>query len=58
MCLAATIFENHRGSAAGLGFTHSVLVLGRRGFSGNMRSTRPDYHTVKEDLMHEFESRV
>ncbi|KAF8594259.1 hypothetical protein BDV93DRAFT_565624 [Ceratobasidium sp. AG-I] len=58
MCLASSTFENHRGSAAGLGFSHSVLVLSRCGFSENMRSTRPDYHTVKELLQHEFEARV
>ncbi|KAG9084013.1 hypothetical protein FRC06_004273 [Ceratobasidium sp. 370] len=58
LCLASSIFENHRGSAAGLGFTHSVLALGRTGFSKNMRRNRPDYHLVKEYLMHEFESHV
>ncbi|KAG8720932.1 hypothetical protein FRC08_017169 [Ceratobasidium sp. 394] len=57
-CLASSTFENHRGSAADLGFTHSVLALGRTGFSKNMRRHRPDYHLVKEYLMHEFESRV
>ncbi|CUA73555.1 leucine--tRNA ligase [Rhizoctonia solani] len=58
MCLSSAIFENHRGSAAGLGFLHSVLILCRNGFSNNMRRKRPDYHTVKEYLMHEFEARV
>ncbi|KAF8598909.1 hypothetical protein BDV93DRAFT_450364, partial [Ceratobasidium sp. AG-I] len=58
MCLSSTIFENHRGSAAGLGFTHSVLVLNRRGFSENMREKRPDYHTVKEYLMRKFEAHI
>jgi hypothetical protein len=37
---------------------HSVLVLSRCGFSQNMRSKRPDYHTVKELLQHEFEVRI
>lgn len=58
MCLVASIYENHRGSAAGLGITHSVLTLGRCGFGENMRKTWPDYHTVKEFLMHKFEARV
>ncbi|KEP46942.1 hypothetical protein V565_174490 [Rhizoctonia solani 123E] len=58
MCLASSMFENHRGTKAGVGFAHSVLVLGRIGFSMNMRQQRPDYHTVKEFLMHEFEARV
>ncbi|KAG8704364.1 hypothetical protein FRC09_003599 [Ceratobasidium sp. 395] len=58
LCLVTSIFENHRGSAAGLGFAHSVLALGRTGFSENMRQHRPDYHTVKEFLMHEFEARI
>ncbi|CAE6531617.1 unnamed protein product [Rhizoctonia solani] len=58
MCLVSSMFENHRGTKAGVGFAHSVLVLGRVGFSMNMRNERPDYHTVKEFLMHEFEARV
>ncbi|KAG9103211.1 hypothetical protein FRC06_011751 [Ceratobasidium sp. 370] len=58
MILASSIFENHRGSMAGLGFDHIAQVLSRTGFSENMRQTRPDYHSVKEILMHEFESRV
>ncbi|CAE6434701.1 unnamed protein product [Rhizoctonia solani] len=32
MCLSSAAFENHRGSVAGLGFQHSVLVLCRHGF--------------------------
>ncbi|CUA67950.1 E3 ubiquitin-protein ligase listerin [Schizosaccharomyces pombe 972h-] [Rhizoctonia solani] len=35
-----------------------VLSLGRKGFAENMRTTRPDYHTVVELLIHEFNARV
>ncbi|KAG9094064.1 hypothetical protein FRC06_011195 [Ceratobasidium sp. 370] len=58
MCLAFCVFENHRGSIAGLGLARTVNSLQRLGFSVDMRRTRPDYHTVKECLMHDFESRV
>lgn len=58
LCLASSTFENHRGSATGLGFARSTLVLSRNGFSANMRKKRPDYHTVKEFFMHEFEARA
>ncbi|KAG8725220.1 hypothetical protein FRC09_005675 [Ceratobasidium sp. 395] len=58
MVLIASIFENHWGSTAGVKFSHKAEVLGRTEFSENMREKQPDYHTVKEILMHEFESRV
>lgn len=58
LCLVSSIFECGRGSAAGIGFMRSVLKLTRTGFTEDMRKKRPDYHTVVEFLMHEFEARV
>lgn len=58
MCLVHSVFECSRGSPAGLGLMRSVLKLGRAGFTEDMHKKRPDYHTVVELLMHDFEARI